>query len=186
MHAPEHVCEALHRLHPGLRLAWRGRPRSVASDGLNLGSFALVQLYHRRDRERTCEETWTQEMGPIFGKPFDTERRIPVWKTDVDVASVFSGSFIEDIERWMTDLRRRIYESKRAEGRAEDDAIHDLAEQIGDHMWHAHQRDGAPRGQVVANKFKSDRDNAAARGETFRTNEQQYVDSLPAEFRSAS
>ncbi len=50
MHPPSHVCEALYRLSPSLRLAWRGRgPESVEeSDSLNLGHFVVLELIPAR------------------------------------------------------------------------------------------------------------------------------------------
>jgi len=109
MHPPGWICSALHRIHPQLRMAWAGRERRYPEE-LNPGSFAVVQLYHRRDfghpdKPHTFREGWELTVipkpygdpefepiyrGPIFNRWGGTARdydplfRIPVFVATLD------------------------------------------------------------------------------------------------------
>ena len=77
MHSPSYVCQALHRFHPQLRLAWLGRDKTY-SDELNPGSFCVVQLYHISDvgtfeEPKISGEFWDVQTNLISGQPTITK-----------------------------------------------------------------------------------------------------------------
>ena len=74
------------------------------------------------------------------------------------VQAVFSGRIFEVLERWQTPLAERIAKSKRAHGKMIDAQIAELAEEMGDRIYHDAMRDGASRPEIVANKFVSQAD----------------------------
>lgn len=108
MYAPAASCIALYRLHKWLRLAWAGRPAKPGE--LNVGDFAVVQLYHVSDvgppdDPLTYRTLWTHtiapgstgekvlapiDRGPVFNRLGGTERdwdplrRVPVFVALLD------------------------------------------------------------------------------------------------------
>ena len=130
MHPPVWICQALHQLHPQLRLGWAGRRRQHEEE-LNPGSFALVQLYHISDvGDLSDPETFRQpwdfqastnglgvthlehvERGPIFNRrggskrDWDSAFRVPIFVATLDESY---GMDTEDITsgRFLGDIER--------------------------------------------------------------------------------
>lgn len=105
MHCPSWVCEAIHRIHPNLRMAWAGRDEARYPGEANRGAFCLVQLISAGrvgplDNPLIFDELWyvspradrwgNAEMqkvdrGPIFNKrgglslDYDPITQVPIF-----------------------------------------------------------------------------------------------------------
>ena len=164
MHPPEFMCKALERIHPQLRLGWIGKDHQPG-EALNQGCFALIQLYHTRDAERTFFTPWG-DTGPIFGSKYDLLSRTPIYLADIAPEDVFSGAFLAIVRKWMKPMKERYMESAVEKGKAYESANQEQAEAQADLMlWNAKQTD-ATSDRTITNSDVTEADKAVLRGET--------------------
>lgn len=176
MEAPRHITDKLYDLHKQVRLGWVGEDRGP-EDELNKGKFALIQLYHRRDAERTYYGDPWNDRGPIFGRSFDRLARVPIMLHLIEPEDVFSGKVVVDLKRWMTPIGKRMLESARERGKQYQTEVDNLAGEMGSRMyWDAHH--GGSATIPEAQKFLTAEDKAVLSGETIRGVENTFVDSL--------
>jgi hypothetical protein len=148
MHPPKHILDKLQELHPQVRIGWLseelpGGSPDLSDDTENRGCFALLQLYHQRDSDRTYLTPWDSR-GPVYGKPYDPLVRTPIWVRCFTKQEVFSGDVIGALQVMMTPLKERYEVSARAKGGAEATKVKDMAGQGGEYLWHRkHKRDNA-------------------------------------------
>lgn len=177
MEAPSHITEALYRLHPQVRLGWIGEDRLSPDEPLNKGKFALLQLYHVRDAERTYYGDPWGDRGPVFGRPYDRLMRVPIMLHLVSAEDVFSGRIVFDVKRWMMPIRQRVEDAARERGREYQRQLDDLAGEIGSEMyWEAHN--GGSATLTTPYKDLTDDDKAVLGGETIRGVENTFVDNM--------
>lgn len=177
MEAPRHICEALYKLHQQARLGWVGADRLSPDEDLNKGQFALLQLYHRRDAERTYYGDPWNDRGPVFGRPYDRLMRVPIMLHLIHPQDVFSGKVIFDVKRWMMPIRERVELAAVERGKAYQDELDNLAGEIGSEMyWSAHNGGSA----TINTPYKdlTAEDKAVLGGETIRGVENTFVDNL--------
>lgn len=150
---PNHVLEKLQQLDPTIRLGWWGEAaggKDESDDTENRGCFVLLQLYHKRDTERTFLSVF--DAGPVYGKPYDSLMRQPILVKCYTKQQVFNSDIIgEVIEMKSTTVRDRYNKSALEKGKREADELADLGGQIGQDLWSRHKkRDNASN---VAKKF---------------------------------
>lgn len=161
MHPPEHVCRALHDIHPQLRLCWVGQPSK--DDETNAGSFGICQLYHISncgdlDEPTTFREFWNVETvlengvyvrrrvdrGPLFSRYGDTRLdydpafRFPIFVAALDGSNgmpntqdVFSGKFLEYVRHWLSPLQGRKSKANKKRYKDFKHRMDDLEAEIG-------------------------------------------------------
>lgn len=177
MEAPRHICEALYRLHKWVRLGWVGEDRLSPEEPLNKGKFALIQLYHSRDAEKTYYGDLWNDRGPIFGRSYDRLQRTPIMLYLVDPKDVFSGKIVADVRYWMKPIGQRMVEAAVERGKQYQTAVDDMAGEIGSRMyWDAHH--GGSATIPTPQKFLTAEDKAVLRGETIKGVENTFVDSF--------
>lgn len=172
---PTWICKELERLHPQLRLGWVGKPRE--GDELNQGFFALIQLYHSRDAERTFFTPWhtIENRGTIYGSRFDPLMRLPIYLADIEPADVFSGACLPAIKRWMRPMKERHMESAIEKGKAYEAEVQDMSEGAADYMlWSANKPDSTSD-RTITNADVTEHDKAVLRGETKRDLTETFV-----------
>ena len=141
MHAPEWVSRELERLHPQLRLGWMGQERLSPDEPLNKGSFFLLQLYHRRDAERTLHFAW-ESSGPIWGSRYDPLQRVPFVMQPLSNEEVFTGEVLQIVREMMVPLKERLHSAMKEEGKVLDAEMDDLAGEMGEQMyWNSKRHD---------------------------------------------
>jgi len=144
MHAPDWVSDELYRIHKNCRLGWVGQDREGPDDELNKGTFGLIQLYHRRDAEKTYFGDFWNDRGPIFGRSFDSLFWVPIYIVDVPPVQVFDGTVIELLKRWMIPFKQRYMEAALEKGQQYKTMVDDLAGEQGSYMfWKSRQTDAA-------------------------------------------
>lgn len=155
MHPPKHILDKLQELHPQVRIGWLGEdqpgcPADLSDDTDNRGCFVLLQLYHKRDFDRTFYQPF--EYSTVFGKPYDPQVRQPVQLKAYQKQDVFNGAIIEDVRRMVQHTVRERYEASAMEKGSQVAAqISDLAGEAGQYLWHRkNKRDNADN---VARKF---------------------------------
>lgn len=147
MHPPRHVCEALARVHPLLRVGWDG-----AGD-----TFGLLMVTRSRLAKRTFYEYW-RGRGPVFsrsGRPrpdWDEIGRVPMYLIDVEPKDVFSGRICRMARQWMRPFAATYMERARQAGRDIESHIDDMGYDAGLRLYREGQRDGAGA-PIVAKKF---------------------------------
>jgi hypothetical protein len=107
MYPPVHICRALKRIHPWIRLGWVGEK--------NL--FGLVQLYYVRDAVKSYRDPWLQQ-GPLFsssGRPeyhdWDGVFRKPMHIIDIPIEDVYSGKVVRSVQQWLRPIAARVKDS---------------------------------------------------------------------------
>ncbi len=168
---PNWVIESIQKVHKHARLGWRGiAPKPGEEKELNKGFFYVLQLYHKRDAERSAlSAPWKSEYGPIFGAPFDINSRVPMMVAKIeDARRVFSGSIIDDLKFWMVPASRRARESAKEAGKKYKSAVHELAEEAADYMlWHNSKNwQNQSSKRWLTNDDLTEEDKAVLRGET--------------------
>lgn len=201
MEAPRHITEAIYRLHNQVRLGWIGEDRLSPEEPLNKGKFALLQLYHRRDAERTFYgEPWN-DRGPIFGRPVDRSR-VPIMLTFLDPEVVLNGSFMCAcdgclagmdpcpraycdhkhngvlLRRWMMSMGARMIRSAEERGKVYQLQLDDLAGEMGSQMYFDSKQTGATSPPKVAKKHLTAKDKAVLGGETIKGVKNAFVNKL--------
>lgn len=174
MEAPKFITEALYRLHPQARLGWVGQDRGPKDD-LNKGHFALIQLYMRRDAERTYYGDPWNDRGPIFGRRYDRLARVPILLFLIDPKDVFSGKIIADVRHWMKPIKQRVEEAAIERGKAYQAELDNLAGEIGSEVyWRTKHGESAvtPGVQMTAE------DKAVAAGATTKGVENTFLDNM--------
>lgn len=177
MHAPDHICEALYRLHPQVRLGWVGADRLSPDEDLNKGQFALLQLYHARDAARTFYGDPWGDRGPVFGRPYDRLMRVPIMLHLVHPRDVFSGRIVMDVRHWMKPIKQRVEEAALERGRDYQRKLDDLAGEIGSEMyWNSHN--GGSATITAPYKDLTAEDKAVLGGETIKGVQNTFVDAM--------
>lgn len=141
--------DALARLYSSARLAWMGQEREFAGQ-LNAGVFALLDLYAKHEAKFKVYEPWG-DRGPVYGKPWDKDKFVPLLLATFTVEEVQSLSFMPVVRRWMTPIHRRMYESARERGEAFDRKVSNLTGEAGEKAWHDIQH-STHSGATVAKK----------------------------------
>jgi hypothetical protein len=77
--------------------------------GDDLGAYALLDLYPQRLSRMTFALHW-DDMGPVYGSPYDRLARVPIVKAWVTPAELFSGDVIPMLRRMITPLKDRVRE----------------------------------------------------------------------------
>lgn len=143
MYPPSHVCRALYRLDPQIRLAWLGFKPQYAGH-LNPGTFCIVQLW-AKDHYGTFEkpnipsELWNVQpyreqdgsyqsrridRGPVFSKngdptpdwdlnAYEMVYRMNLKDFGISTEDVLTGAILDKLERFYRPLKERIEESNR-------------------------------------------------------------------------
>lgn len=185
MHAPSWICRKLYAMHPRLRLAWAGRPAQNADD-LNAGSFAIVQLYHRKDcgspdAPTSFREFWKAssredpdgtnrayrlERGPIFskdGKTIEdwTDSFHPIYVANlkdfgVSNEDVLTGKVLETINRWLTPVTKRMREHAKERGREMDSKVESMSKEMQSYLIRESQKPDAPSVIMAPKHCKED------------------------------
>lgn len=200
MEAPKHICEQVYRLHEWCRLGWVGEDRLSPDEPLNKGRFALLQLYHAYDAARTYYGDPWNDRGPIFGRPFNRDQRVPIMLTLLEPAAVLTGSFLCScdgclagadpchrlgcghshqgvlLRRWMMSIGERMMRAAEERGRIYQTELDNLAGEIGSEMhWHA-KKDGAVIPEP--HKFLTEDDKAVLSGETAKGVKDAFVNNI--------
>ncbi len=153
MHPPQHILDKLQSLHPMIRLGWwselAGGPDS-SDDESNRGCFVLLQLYHKRDADRTYLDSWNST-GPVFGKDYDHGVRTPIWLKRYSKRDVFNGDIIGDVIEMLRPYSERYIESAQAKGAMMASKMKDISGDAGEFLYHrARKSDHASN---IARKF---------------------------------
>jgi len=167
MHPPNHIVEELYRVTKDARLGWDGASKT----------FALIQLYHTRDSERTFFGDFWRGRGPVFGHSYDPLQKVPMLIAHVKPEEVFSGKVIPMVRRWLTPIKERTMASARKKGHEYQSQLNDLAEAGGDRLYWQAQR-GTSSSTQIANKFVTEDDKALLRGDKIKGVENSFVEKL--------
>jgi hypothetical protein len=163
LYPPSAICEGLYKIHPWLRLAWHMRAKTDP-DECNPGSFAVIQLYHRRDAgtpddPKTYLLHWEEAgegRGPIFNRhggtspDWDILSRFPIYVANLSEfgitrEQVFSGEFLNTIKYWLRPSRVRIEENAREMGKELKHKAAEIAGEQTDYLWSEANRADADR-----------------------------------------
>lgn len=167
MWSPRWVDEELYRVHKQCRLGWVGQERGP-EDELNKGYFGLIQLYHKRDADKTFFGDKWGDRGPLFGRSFDPIVWVPIYLMDIEPVKVFDGSVIGLLKQWIRPMRDRFMASAREKGEAYQTQLDNLAGEQGSYMhWKAQQTDST-RPEPLAQKFVTPHDKAVLAGDTIK------------------
>jgi hypothetical protein len=159
MRPPQHILDALHRIHPWARIGWYGEG--------DKGKFSLLQLYHNRDSYCTIVQRWDNR-GPVYGKPYDLLARTPMWLADFSIQDVVSGKILKHVEAWLKPMSERVRESEDRAWKDLDFRLNDLAEEGGDYVWHQSRQTGHGSDNT-ARKFVSKEQQAILAGDYDRS-----------------
>lgn len=162
MHPPEYVLEEVERLHPHARVGWIGD-----EDDPKAG-FYFIQLIPKQLVAYEMNQPW-EDLGPIFGSDYDPLERVPY---------MMAGPFHPRKEKWAEVLQAlkkmlepfndRIYKENRKLGEAYDDAVRDLAGEMGSYIyWQSKQTNAAQR-RDIPYKSLTEEEKAVLRGECMR------------------
>ncbi len=83
MMPPKDICRRIYETDQWARLAWAGRP-SLPGE-YNPGKFVLVKLFHKVDAEKSIQERWLPDHGPVYAKDgstkadWDKNKYVPMW-----------------------------------------------------------------------------------------------------------
>jgi hypothetical protein len=141
MYPPADVCRRLAAYHKQLRLGWHGE----------IGKFALIQLYTRRDAKKTFKDIWNfgpYYHGPAFsktGRPmpdWDSWSRLPVYVSDVEPEDVYSGYVLQLVRRWSRPIASRVKEKSDAKADSHVDRWKNLGKQVGANIYRDLMRKG--------------------------------------------
>lgn len=143
---PSDICRRLAKLHSHLRLGFDGES----------GQYGLIQLYHRRDFNKTVREPWGHR-GPIYSKKGEWrsdwgDDRFPVYLTGLTPQVVHGGEVLGLVKRWARPIAPRIKEGALERGKDAETKANDLCEDMGAKVFRTGQRDGAGA-PIVAKKF---------------------------------
>lgn len=160
---PAHLCEALYRADPSLRLAWVGRRSHSAEDG---GLFALVRLAKIRDvgtpEQPLTFQTFFAEAdypGAIYSRHGVPDKRdwdplfeTPIYHMDVAPAfgfatrDVWNGrlyqAFAYRMVRNKKVVERERYEEVAAEGAQMEGQFNDLMGTMSEDLWRESMKTG--------------------------------------------
>ena len=182
MHAPDWVSEALYRVSPNARLGWAGEERTSDEEELNKGTFALIELYSKRDARHTLLEKWNKR-GPIFGRDWDRMTDVPVYVIEVDTKDVFSGKIVKLVKRWLTPIQERFDEINLERGREYESMANDITGAMAERMvWKANRTD-ATSPEHIPNKHMTKRDKAILTGDYEKENlKEKFLTPAPGMF----
>jgi len=153
-HAPSWVTDQVQQIHHRARIGFD--PWQPGQTGE--GQFYLLQLFHRKDAEKTYSGYWNYR-GPIFGKDFDRLTYTPITIAKLSHLDVYQGGVITKLKEWIIPIRKRIRENRETLGNLYDREATEISGAAGEELyWRAKKSIFGP--QVVAKKFltKEDKD----------------------------
>lgn len=160
MHPPQYVQDELERIHPWARFGW-----TVNHATGEEGGFYIVQLVKTRIAEYEYAPRW-DGWGPIFGTDFDRMQRVPfAMAGPFHPRETAWGDVLKALKETLTPVAERRYKTNRAKGVAYDDAVKDLAGQMGQFLYWKSQQTGAASDKTQAQKFLTDEERAVLAGE---------------------
>jgi hypothetical protein len=215
MHPPSHICEALYRADPLLRLAWEGRP------GFNEGWFHLIKLYPSQfawsldkdpvtvrmfwDLQEVMDEWGVVRLqkyyrGPLFDRKgggsldYDPLKYYPVSLASLNESwgtttyDVFSGRILTRLLKPHQE-KRKIKESAIEEGKELDAYAGDLAGDMIENMAFEGNKTGAASVSNLALKHAKEQVKSDARARKQLDGDHSLADTfvsrLPKEIRDA-
>lgn len=148
---PDWVVREIARIHPDCRIGYEGGE-----------TYSLVELWP----PRLANPMWGKRFeGHVFGPRFDPVSRMPLAITSVPIESVHDGSVLFDVRRMLTSGEQRRKNAVRAKVQAEQTQLDELAEQVGDQVWHNATRTGRTGSTAMARKHLTNDERRILSGE---------------------
>lgn len=142
MHPPLHMLRMLESIHKWVRVGWVGRDSVYASQaGLSEndpGAYALLDLYPQRLARMSFQLHW-DDMGPVYGSPYDRLQRVPIVKAWVSPTKLFNGDCVPMLRHMIMPLAKRIREANEKVLKEREAWRRNLAGEMAERMvWDAH------------------------------------------------
>jgi len=150
---PADICRRLAKLHPQLRIAFNGQQ----------GTYSLIQLYHRRDFQRTARGVWNHQ-GPIYSKKGEwradwSDDRFPIYVGDVSMPDVHGGRILGLVKEWARPHAQRIRENRLARNAEVEKTFREVGEEAGAKLYRDGQRNTEGGTPILARKFHTETPN---------------------------
>jgi hypothetical protein len=126
--------------------------------------FGLIQLYHRRDSEKTFREPWGRR-GPIFsktGRPspdWDHWSRLPIYVIDVSIEDVQSGAVLALVRRWLRPIAARMRETAQERANSFQTKVDEMGDRMGDEIYALGQRHDSITNNVARKHMEAPTEN---------------------------
>jgi hypothetical protein len=155
MEPPKWVLDKLEELHPICRLG--------AGGGLRPDEIGVLELW--RVREAPTTVVGEPFLGRVFGSHYDPLERVPLLIMTAHIDEVYSGDVIGAVRLALTSFAERSKAAKIKQAAEEEEKLQEMAEDMGDRIWHESQQTGAARGNLVELSSITEMDKLIATGE---------------------
>jgi hypothetical protein len=157
MEIPKWLTEKVEAIGDHLRLGYAG------GDTIHILSLARP----RKLKELPIPVAEWNNRGPVFGTKFDRLGYSPVIVADVSADLLFNdlGEVLALLKHSGRTLRERAIEDGLAEGAAYEDAVSNLAGEMGEYLYHRATRTGAFGSVAVPRKHLSDHEKQVLSGD---------------------
>lgn len=154
------LCSLIEGVAPHFRLGWNP----------NLETFIAIELRRIREHEEVDSiiGVITPYNWPIYGSKFDRTSYVPINVRNVNNKHVSNWNVVSLFYVWSRPWKQREIKKRQQRGVAYEDAVSELTEEVGDHLFYNANRTGAGSGVIIANKHMTEYDRSVLRGEERR------------------